>query len=169
MKHARSLGRTSTASIGRRRRGHERVGPVVHRGTASIDRVGRADDDAPLRARASPRRRSRRRATRSRPARRTTLGAGVGELVPQELALVRGVDRHLDRAELQRREERDDLLGPFSSRSRRGRRARRRAGERVRRAASASSSIRRAEYGVAHRSRGTGRRDRMRRARRAPR
>ena len=40
------------------------------------------------------------------------LRAGVGELVAQELALVRGVDRHLDRAELQRGEEADDLLGP---------------------------------------------------------
>ena len=30
----------------------------------------------------------------------------------EELALVRGVDRHLDRAELQRGEEADDLLGP---------------------------------------------------------
>ena len=38
-------------------------------------------------------------------------GAGVGEDVAEELALVRGVDRHLDRAELQRREEADDLLG----------------------------------------------------------
>ena len=40
-------------------------------------------------------------------------GTRVGELVAEELALVGGVDRHLDRSELAGREERDDLLGPM--------------------------------------------------------
>src|SRR6266498_2744052 len=39
------------------------------------------------------------------------LRTGVGQLVTQEVALVRGVDRHLDRAELQSGEEADDLGG----------------------------------------------------------
>ena len=37
--------------------------------------------------------------------------AAVREHVPEELALVRRVDRHLDRAQAHRREERHDLLG----------------------------------------------------------
>ena len=39
------------------------------------------------------------------------LRARVGELMAEELAFVRGVDGHLNRAQLQRGEEGDDLLG----------------------------------------------------------
>ena len=55
-------------------------------------------------------------AERGDPAREVTLhdehaGPRVDELVPQELALVGRVDRHLDGTELQRGEEGEDLLG----------------------------------------------------------
>ena len=39
------------------------------------------------------------------------LRARIGELMAEELAFVRGVDRHLHRTELQGGEETDDLLG----------------------------------------------------------
>ena len=89
----------------------ERVLPG-DRGPGVDDRVGRVDRDA-------VRQRGRGlvaddldRARREVALDDEHLGARVGELVAQELALVRGVDRHLHRAELQRREEADDLLGP---------------------------------------------------------
>ena len=99
------------------------------------------------------------------------LRAGVGELVAQELALVRGVDRHLDRAELQRGEEADDLLGAVVEQRRDAvavadaerRRARARAGSTPRPSRARCT----ARCRLALRSRGTDRRDRTRGAARA--
>ena len=80
-----------------------------------IDAVGRADhDDRPQLGQVS-RSPDRAHTSATRAARlawvTTTRAPRVGEDVAQELALVRRVDRHLDRAELQRGEEADDLLG----------------------------------------------------------
>ena len=86
------------------------VGPADRRHGVD-DRVGRIDGDAVREARASSVADDLDRARREVALHDEHLRTGVGELMAQELALVRGVDRDLDRAELQRREERDDLLG----------------------------------------------------------
>ena len=114
MRHARSEGATSTGRDTRRPVRHE-LGVVVD-GDRGDRRVGIADDDRGL-----------------EPGRvRRDLGDPAGEValhhddaapesaswMAEELALVRGVDRNRDRAQPQRREERDDLLGPVLEQAR---------------------------------------------------
>ena len=104
MKHARSPGRTCDVSIGVFAAARERVGPP-DRGHGVDDGVGRVDRDAVRELGSRLVADDLDRARREVALHDEHLRAGVGELMAQELALVRGVDRHLDRAELQRREE----------------------------------------------------------------
>ena len=110
MKHARSLGCTVTSAIAASLPAasascHEMVGQRVD------DRVGRIDGDAVgelgCRLVADDLDRARREVALHH----EHLRARIGELMPEELALVRGVDRHLHGTQLQGGEEADDLLG----------------------------------------------------------
>ncbi len=112
---ARQVGRTDRG-IGRparrmRRRAVARQSSPGHgrdrRRRARRSRSRPSDPAAPRRI-AIPRRPER----RGRPGRRSPSGAESASTMPQELALVRRVDRHLDRTELERGEEGDDLLRP---------------------------------------------------------
>ncbi len=111
MKQARSPGRTFAPVIGSSLPAASRVLPFDHR--PGVDhRVGRIDGDAVRERRGCVRTDDLDRSRREVALHDEHLGAGIAELVAEELALVRGVDRDLHRAELEYGEEADDLLGP---------------------------------------------------------